>query len=220
MIETLGFDLSIHRAQIKPSDFDKLLAAGARFMSTRVSLGNPGNTAHPGYLDTTAKKFLGYADQRGLIRTGFHFFVPTPDTNAIQDGQQQAELYLSGLPPVPLDGHFLDLEVSGVKQGHVMGFAERIRRAGLTLGVYSRPSWWKSRYRDMPWMEELFDYQWWAYYTKSHTLDDWHTPPEEAEDRPGRMWQYGYIKDPGNFAIDGNVFVGKRAQMLKWLGAR
>lgn len=213
MVEILGFDLSEHRKNIKPAEFDLIMAAGGRFMFTRVSRGYK-------YVDPTAKQYLAYAYERGFVKGGYHFFTPTGGVDPAIDGEHQAELYLSNLPSrFLLEAHFLDAEVGGIKWPHVIGFVERIRREGLKVGFYSRQAWWTARFKEKP---DIFDFYWWAYYTKSRTLDDWKTPVDERSDRPGLLWQYGFLKYKWNSkkrVIDGNVFNGKRSNLITYLGA-
>lgn len=221
MNNILGIDLNAYRGNLNDADFDKLHEAGCRFIGLRVSVGGEG--------DATAGPYVEMARARGWVTFGYHYLKSYEGDNNAQNGYEQGQLYAARAEMFDLDGHFLDVEDSGLKWNEVVHAAEAMR-AGLhsALGLYSRRSFYEPKFGKMP---PIFDFEWWADYRDAGPqgvwLAQWEAWASATHDhRPGPLWQFTdelkwkRTDTDGKRSVDGNVYEGTQVALLRYLQGR
>ena len=226
--EILAIDLSEHRAGLTRAEFRVLHEGGCRALGVRVSIAH--SESGDLHADATAAQYVAWARGFGWVAYGYCYLNPRVGMryDADTDGDAQGRFYAKIAAPLDLDGHYLDVEESGVKRAHIV-YAVAAMRQGLrservaAVNLYSSLAVMK-RFPDLP---GIFDGgTWYANYgiaSAARSLDDWATPPDREQYRDARLHQFGglqYVRpNHRKRSVDGNVFFGTQQQLLGYMTA-
>lgn len=219
---SLGIDLSEHRKNVTNAQLNYLSANGVTWAWHRAARGAD-------YRDPTFPRFNRKGWQLGQV-TGAYLFMEKGE------GVAQLDNFLHAIRPELLagrgpDAYILDIEAGGIKLRDVYRWlAAWRRRTPWPLGLYSSSGYLARRgWEDLP---ELFDYYWTADYrflvadgvvveeegSASRWLKDWDEEPMPKPPDWPELHQYGALKYRWRGkvrAIDGNLFAGSQAQLLR-----